>query len=158
RSGYCHRRPVCFRVPPQTGRHRERPDLARSRQHQWDVREWPTCHRPSRAAAGRRRAGGQDREGATAKDRLARASHTGRVRSNNEDAVYPPTSGAGDDSTLFIVADGMGGHVAGEVASRIAVDTAVDIVGGPTQRVIGANHALLLEVAEKPELAGMGTT
>jgi serine/threonine protein phosphatase PrpC len=92
------------------------------------------------------------------KYRWASATHTGRVRSNNEDAVYPPTSGAGDDTSLFIVADGMGGHVAGEIASRIAVDTAVDIVGGPGQRVIGANHALLLEVAERPELAGMGTT
>ena len=91
------------------------------------------------------------------KYRWASATHTGRVRSNNEDAVYPPTSGAGDDSSLFIVADGMGGHVAGEIASRIAVDTAVDIVGGPGDRVVGANHALLLS-GRAPELAGMGTT
>ena len=71
----------------------------------------------------------------------ASATHTGRVRSNNEDSVYPPTSGAGDESSLFIVADGMGGHVAGEVASRIAVDTATDIVGGPGQRVVGRRPA-----------------
>lgn len=88
----------------------------------------------------------------------ASATHTGRVRSNNEDAVFPPVSGANDDASLFIVADGMGGHVAGEVASRIAVDTATDIDDAPGRRVIGANHALLLEVAEHPELAGMGTT
>lgn len=88
----------------------------------------------------------------------ASASHTGRVRSNNEDSVFPPVSGAQDEMSLFIVADGMGGHVAGEVASRIAVETAIDIVGSPGQRVTGANHALLLEVADKPELAGMGTT
>lgn len=88
----------------------------------------------------------------------ASASHTGRVRSNNEDAVFPPVSGANEEVSLFIVADGMGGHVAGEVASRIAVDTAIDIVGSPADRVTGANHALLLEVADKPELAGMGTT
>ncbi|HEX2154684.1 MAG TPA: PP2C family serine/threonine-protein phosphatase [Acidimicrobiia bacterium] len=80
------------------------------------------------------------------------------MRSNNEDSVYPPVSGAGDDASLFIVADGMGGHVAGEVASRIAVETATDIKGAPGRRVTGANHALLLEVAEHPELAGMGTT
>ncbi|MFP3915881.1 MAG: PP2C family protein-serine/threonine phosphatase [Actinomycetota bacterium] len=88
----------------------------------------------------------------------ASATHTGRVRSNNEDSVFPPTAGEGDKAPLFIVADGMGGHVAGEVASRIAVDTATDIDDTPGTRVVGANHALLLEVSENPELAGMGTT
>lgn len=88
----------------------------------------------------------------------ASATHTGLVRSNNEDSLYPTTSGSSDDKVLLIVADGMGGHVAGEVASRIAVDTAVDIVGTPGRRVMGANHAILLEVAENQELAGMGTT
>lgn len=88
----------------------------------------------------------------------ASATHTGLVRTNNEDAAYPATSGASSETSLFIVADGMGGHVAGEVASRIAVETAVDIVGNPGQRVVGANHALLLEVAANQELAGMGTT
>lgn len=88
----------------------------------------------------------------------ASATHTGLVRANNEDAVHPTTSGASAEPSLFIVADGMGGHVAGEVASRIAVDTALDVVGTPGQRVVGANHALLLEVAANPDLAGMGTT
>lgn len=88
----------------------------------------------------------------------ASATHTGLVRSNNEDALYPAASGDDEDQSLFIVADGMGGHVAGEVASRIAVETAADIPDTPGRRIIGANHALLLEVAENPELAGMGTT
>jgi protein phosphatase len=88
----------------------------------------------------------------------AAATHTGMVRKNNEDALYPESSGRGEPPVLFIVADGMGGHVAGEIASRIAVDTAADIDDKPGRRVMGANHALLLEVAAKPELAGMGTT
>ena len=44
----------------------------------------------------------------------AAISHTGKVRSNNQDSGY---SGA----NLFVVADGMGGHAGGDVASSIAI-------------------------------------
>lgn len=88
----------------------------------------------------------------------ASATHTGRVRSNNQDSVHPETSGSAESKTLLMVADGMGGHVAGEIASKIAVDTAKEIVGTPGMRVVGANQAILLQVAESPDLAGMGTT
>ena len=58
-------------------------------------------------------------------------SHPGCVREINEDVVaYVLPSGAAstpDRGMLALVADGMGGHAAGEVASRIAADTGLSI-------------------------------
>jgi PPM family protein phosphatase len=60
--------------------------------------------------------------------KAAAGSHRGRVRQLNEDAVLarirPPESGI--SFGLFAVADGMGGHQAGEVASRLALETLQD--------------------------------
>ncbi len=53
--------------------------------------------------------------------RVAAKTDIGRKRTNNEDNYYTATNAAG---TLLVVADGMGGMNAGEVASKIAVDTA----------------------------------
>ena len=53
--------------------------------------------------------------------RFAGETDVGRMRDHNEDSIYLPT-----DMRLAIVADGMGGHAAGEVASRLAVDTVAD--------------------------------
>ncbi|MCP4444016.1 MAG: Stp1/IreP family PP2C-type Ser/Thr phosphatase [Myxococcales bacterium] len=56
--------------------------------------------------------------------RFSGATDVGRKRDHNEDSVYLPT-----DVRLAIVADGMGGHASGEVASALAVDTMVDYYG-----------------------------
>lgn len=88
----------------------------------------------------------------------ATATHQGMVRDQNEDSVYPGTSGESEGEVLVIVADGMGGHVAGEVASRIAINTAASTEVDVSDRVAAANRAIREEVARDPQLEGMGTT
>src|SRR4051812_32460736 len=86
-------------------------------------------------------------------------SHTGRQRRANEDSVYAR-------APLFVVADGMGGAQAGEVASRIAVETLArglpDGAGPPeerlAERVQEANAAIYDVSQHNAEQAGMGTT
>lgn len=88
----------------------------------------------------------------------ASATHRGRVRNNNEDAHYPDTAGRSSGPILVMVADGMGGAVGGEVASRLAVQAATDGEGRPEQRISRANSSVFQESLSDPELAGMGTT
>ncbi len=88
----------------------------------------------------------------------ATATNPGVVRDRNEDSVAPSEPGTTDKQVVVMVADGMGGHVAGEVASQVAVDAASEHDGSPTARVQAANEAVMRESMARPDRAGMGTT
>ena len=86
------------------------------------------------------------------------ATDVGAVRELNEDAVLaaPP---------IYAVADGMGGHAAGEVAAAIALEHLAPLAGREhvhpadvLAQIDQANAAILVCAAERPEAAGMGTT
>jgi serine/threonine protein phosphatase PrpC len=92
--------------------------------------------------------------------RYAVRSDLGLVRNNNEDSVY-----AGP--RLLAIADGMGGHAAGEVASKIVIGTLEpldeerridDLMRSLRDTVVEANHRIADAVEQRKELEGMGTT
>jgi serine/threonine protein phosphatase PrpC len=84
------------------------------------------------------------------------ATHAGRVRERNEDCYL-----AESDLGLWVVADGMGGHQGGEVASQILVDFVRDGVakGVPRAEVVAQAHDVVRLAAEQGMGAyGMGAT
>lgn len=99
--------------------------------------------------------------------KCAGRTDVGKVRQGNEDALF-----IDEERGVFIVADGMGGHVAGEVASQIVTVT----VGPGMTRAVGeglkgqaleirglelierANRAIMERADDEPEKRGMGTT
>lgn len=93
----------------------------------------------------------------------AGATHVGRVRKGNEDS-FRVDSKAG----IFIVADGMGGHAAGEIASQLAADAALEVLtasrrGQPLEeRLVAAfaqaHREIVTCCADDPKTKGMGTT
>jgi protein phosphatase len=109
------------------------------------------------------------------KIRAVQLTDTGRVREHNEDAI-----GTNLDAGLLVLADGMGGYNAGEVASGIAVKTVLDLVAQACQReqrnaldpetrlmrqsillrdaVTRANKLIHQTARSQPQCEGMGTT
>jgi protein phosphatase len=90
--------------------------------------------------------------------RVGSATDTGQVRTQNEDAAL-----IGD--VVFAVADGMGGHAAGDVASSVAVEafesstsSGIESEDDIVEAVRAANHAVIERADVEPDLAGMGTT
>ena len=83
------------------------------------------------------------------------ATDQGRVRANNQDAMYA-------DWGLFVVADGMGGHQGGEVAANLAVRTMTKADRENLRQlhdaVQEANKVVHETAIAQPELHGMGTT
>jgi PPM family protein phosphatase len=102
-------------------------------------------------------------------------THVGRQRQHNEDSFL-----VADEAKLFLVADGMGGHAAGEIASRIAVDSISEFIvhtkeddgtwphaydehyTRTTNRLVAAlrmaNTRVLEAMRKDARLRGMGTT
>jgi PPM family protein phosphatase len=90
----------------------------------------------------------------------AARSDVGLVRSNNQDSAY-----AGPH--LLVVADGMGGHAGGDVASSLAIarlarldsdSPASDIVAHLEEAILASNDDILHRARVEPDLAGLGTT
>ena len=91
----------------------------------------------------------------------------GRQRNMNQDYVFSTVKPVGNLPNLFIVADGMGGHKAGDLASKFSVNTFIDCVKNsvsskPVQIMSDAinhtNEELLKLASTSEDYRGMGTT
>ncbi|MCR4673366.1 MAG: Stp1/IreP family PP2C-type Ser/Thr phosphatase [Lachnospiraceae bacterium] len=94
-------------------------------------------------------------------------TNTGRIRSNNQDYVFASDADTGALSNLFLVADGMGGHQAGEYASETAVRTVLEEIRSKNilepipaidSAIKFANKKIYKEAQQDASKTGMGTT
>ena len=99
----------------------------------------------------------------------AAKTDVGVMRQMNQDYCYASTGRLGLLPNLFIVADGMGGHNAGDFASRFCVEKFVELIRNAGTGVVSklsflenaireTNEQLIIKATENPELEGMGTT
>lgn len=91
----------------------------------------------------------------------------GKKRKLNQDYVYASEWPVGNLQNIFIVADGMGGHNAGDYASKYTVETMIGEIEKSFEKspvkIMGraiekANEQIRLKAGESEELSGMGTT
>lgn len=94
-------------------------------------------------------------------------THIGRRRETNQDYMFTSETAVGNLPNLFLVADGMGGHAAGDYASRFTVEKIVEYIAQSQDEepvtvlkdaIAYANHLLLAEAGSDEAKTGMGTT